>query len=175
VNVAIDVRDLLSRPGSSRTIHVEERIGGLSTELAEVPADRSVEADLLMESVVEGVLASGPVEGAIVYSCARCLRPFEGAFRVEVQELFAAGAPEEAEEYRIEEGFVDLEPMIRDAVLTSVPFAPLCSPDCHGMCARCGADLNVGACRCAPEPDARWDALSNIRFEVAERRGTGEE
>jgi uncharacterized protein len=167
VSVEVDVRDLVARPGSSRTIHVEESIGGLQTELARVPAERPIEADLLMESVVEGILASGPVEGVMTYACARCLKPFEGGFRVEVQELFA-GAPEGEDEYRIAEGHVDLEPLIRDAVVTSMPFAPLCRPDCLGLCARCGGDLNLGECACPPETDARWEALSQVRFDVSE-------
>jgi uncharacterized protein len=167
VTVEIDVRDLMAQPGSSRTIRLEEPIDGLQTELAKVSADRPIEAELLMESVVEGILASGPVEGVMSYSCARCLKPFEGGFRVEVQELFA-GAPEGDDEYRIEEGQVDLEPLIRDAVVTSMPFAPLCRPDCLGLCARCGGDMNLGECSCPPETDARWEALAEIRFDVSE-------
>jgi DUF177 domain-containing protein len=167
VTVEIDVRDLVAQPGSSRTVRLEEPIEGLQTELAKVSADRPIEAELLMESVVEGILASGPVEGVMSYSCARCLKPFEGGFRVEVQELFA-GAPEGDDEYRIEEGQVDLEPLIRDAVVTSMPFAPLCLPDCLGLCARCGGDLNLGECSCPPESDARWEALAQVRFDVSE-------
>lgn len=165
MTVEVDVRDLVERPGSSRRIHVEETIAGLQNELARVDGERPVEADLLMESVVEGILASGPVAGVVALSCARCLKPFEDGFRVEVQELFAAaGAPDE-QEYRIEEGMLDLEPMIRDAVVTSLPFAPLCRPDCLGLCARCGGDLNLKECTCPPEIDARWEALSRIRFD----------
>jgi uncharacterized protein len=165
VTVEVDVRDLVDRPGSRRRVHIEERVGGLQTELARVESDRPVEADLLMESVVEGILASGPVEGVVAFSCARCLKPFEDGFRVEVQELFAGGAEADEEAYRIEEGVLDLEPLIRDAVVTSLPFAPLCRPDCLGLCARCGGDLNLGECSCPPEADARWEALSQIRFD----------
>jgi uncharacterized protein len=105
------------------------------------------------------------VEGVVAFSCARCLKPFEDGFRVEVQELFAGGAEADEEAYRIEEGVLDLEPLIRDAVVTSLPFAPLCRPDCLGLCARCGGDLNLGECSCPPEADARWEALSQIRFD----------
>jgi uncharacterized protein len=171
VTVEVDIRDLVARPGASRTIHVEERLEGLRTELAGVAADRPVEADLLMESVLEGILASGPVEGVVAYSCARCLKPFEGGFRVEVQELFVGGEAGD-DEYRIEEGHVDLEPLIRDAVVTSLPFAPLCRPDCLGLCSRCGGDLNLDECSCPPETDARWEALAHIEFDIANTPGT---
>jgi uncharacterized protein len=167
VTVEVDVRDLVARPGSSRCIHVQERLGGLQIELARVVSDRPVQADLLMESVVEGILASGPVEAVVALSCARCLKPFEEGFRVEVQELFAGPAAVGDEDYRIDEGVLDLEPLIRDAVVTSLPFAPLCRPDCRGLCTRCGGDLNVGECSCPPETDARWEALSQIEFDIS--------
>ncbi|HJP65888.1 MAG TPA: DUF177 domain-containing protein, partial [Actinomycetota bacterium] len=69
MSVSVDVRDLIGKPGCHRTVHLSEPIAGLATELATVPVDRPVEADLLMESVVEGVLASGPVTGVITYAC----------------------------------------------------------------------------------------------------------
>ncbi len=165
MTVAVDVRDLLGHPGSHRTVRVEEPVDGLRTELALVPEDRPVQAELLMESVVEGILASGPVEGTMALTCARCLKPFEAPFRVEVRELFSPEAtPEDDEEYPVEEGFVDLEPLIRDNVVPSMPFAPLCREDCLGLCQRCGGDRNLGECTCAEQADPRWSAL--LRFEL---------
>lgn len=168
MTVAVDVRDLVGHPGSHRTVHVSEPIAGLATELASVPPDRPVEAHLLMERVVEGVLASGPITGVITYACARCLESFDAEFVVEVRELFAAepDLSEEGEGYRMDEGFVDVEPLIRDAVVTQMPFAPLCRPDCRGLCSRCGADLNLGDCACPPETDHRWEALTAVRFDL---------
>ena len=45
---AIDVRDLLGQPGTSREVHVQGTLEDLGTELAGVPADRPLEADLLL-------------------------------------------------------------------------------------------------------------------------------
>jgi len=162
VTVAVDVRDLLGNAGSHRAVQVAEAVPGLSTDLARVPEDRPVEADLVMESVVEGILASGPVKATVALTCARCLKAFEAGFRVEVQELFAPGARPEDDAYPVEEGFVDLEPLIRDNVLPAMPFAPLCKPDCLGLCARCGGDRNLGECTCSDEQDPRWSALSAL-------------
>lgn len=156
---AIDVRDLLARPGSSRELHLAPTIQGLRTELAEIPADAPVHIDLVLESLVEGILASGPISGRIAYRCARCLKPFTGDLHVEVSELFARGASEEDDEYPLIEGMIDLEPMIRDAVVLSLPFSPLCRTDCLGLCERCGGDRNLGECTCSPRSDPRWGAL----------------
>ena len=160
----IDIRDLLAQPGASRTEHVHEPVPGLRLGLAAVPEDAPVSGDLLFEHVVEGVLVSGPLRGKLMVSCARCLREFEKPFSVEVRELFSQGAEPEDDEYPISaEGTVDVEPMIRDAVLLAIPFSPLCRPDCLGLCERCGGDRNLGECTCPPEAaDPRWAALDRL-------------
>jgi uncharacterized protein len=165
VTIELDVRDLVGRPGSSRAVHVAEPVAGLRTGLAVVPEDRAVDLDLLLESVVEGILASGPLEGVMTLQCARCLKPFEGSFRLDLREMFVPGTSTEVDEYPLVEGFVDVEPMIRDAVVLSMPLAPLCRQDCLGLCDRCGGDRNVGECRCPPEPDPRWSALHTLGVE----------
>jgi len=43
-----------------------------------------------------------------------------------------------------------------------MPFAPLCNPDCLGLCARCGGDRNLGECTCSDEQDPRLSALSGL-------------
>jgi uncharacterized protein len=171
VTLDVDVRDLLGHPGSHRTVRVEEPIEDLRTELAHVPPERPVEAELLMESVVEGILTSGPVEGTMRLTCARCLKPFDAPFHVEVRELFTPLASDDDDEYPVEEGFVNLEPMIRDNVVPSMPFAPLCREDCLGLCARCGGDRNLGECACSEAVDERWFALADLNLEDLERQG----
>jgi uncharacterized protein len=160
---AVDVRDLLDRPGASREIHASEVIEGLAGELVSVP--EAIRIDLLLESVVEGILASGPVSGHMAVSCARCLKPSRQAFRLEVTELFAPGAGEEDDEYPVRNETIDLEPMVRDTVVLAMPFSPLCRPDCLGLCERCGGDRNLGECSCGPELDPRWAPLAGLELD----------
>jgi uncharacterized protein len=162
--IEIDVRDLVGHPGHSRAVHVDEPVEGLALELATVPEDLPIEADLLLESVIEGILVSGPLRGSMRMSCARCLKTFERPFDVDVHELFARELDDAADEYPLaEDGAIDIEPMVRDAVLLGVPFSPLCRPECLGLCERCGGDRNRGECACAPETvDSRWAALDNL-------------
>jgi uncharacterized protein len=54
---------------------------------------------------------------------------------------------------------LDLRPAMREQWLLAVPALVTCREDCKGLCPRCGADLNQGACDCAPPTDPRWDAL----------------
>jgi uncharacterized protein len=165
--IEIDVRDLIGHPGTSRVVHVDEAVEGLELELSRVPADQPIEADLLLESVVEGILVTGPLQGSMRFSCARCLKTFDQPFSLEVNELFAAQVEAGDDEYPLDpEGAIDIEPMVRDAVLLSMPFSPLCRPDCAGLCARCGGDRNLGECTCSPETvDPRWAALSELRLD----------
>lgn len=163
--IVIDVRDLVGLPGASREVRVREHVAGLATELARVPEDRDVSGTLRFESLVEGLLASGELEGTMELVCARCLQPTATPFRMQVHELFASDATSEDDRYPISDGRVDLEPMIRDAVLLSMPFAPLCRPGCLGLCERCGGDRNRNECTCANEPDPRWDALEHISID----------
>jgi len=161
--IAIDVRDLVGHPGSSRELHLDQPVEGMRLELAGVPDDRPVRGHLLLESVVEGILVSGPLVGRAAMSCARCLRQFEMDVDVNVQELFVPGARPEDDQYLLEPpGSVDLEPMIRDALLTAMPFSPLCRPDCLGLCERCGGDRNQEECSCRPDVDPRWAGLASL-------------
>jgi uncharacterized protein len=52
--------------------------------------------------------------------------------------------------------------MVRDAVLLDVPFAPLCRPECLGLCERCGGDRNLGECSCVETVDPRWADLERF-------------
>jgi uncharacterized protein len=162
---AIDVRDLLEAPGASRRVTLEETFEDMATELARVLSEDPVRIEVLMESVVEGIVVSGPLSGRIAFRCARCLKDFSRQFRYEVQELFASGAAAGDDEYPIAEGHIDLEPMVRDAVVLAMPFSPLCREDCLGLCERCGGDRNLGECQCGPEVDPRWAALGELRLE----------
>jgi len=165
VTVSVDVRELVRHPGTSREVHLRAPVDGLATELARVPEDAGVGTDLLLESVVEGILASGEVSGTVVLTCARCLTPFEQPMVVSVQELFVPGAePDDPDGYPLIDGEIDLEPMLRDAVVLALPYSPLCRPDCQGLCERCGGNRNLGECTCEPEVDQRWAPLAGLRL-----------
>ncbi len=156
---AIDVRDLLERPGAARTVHVGETVPGLRTELAEVPEDSPIEGDLTLESVLEGIYVHGTVAGRFTMRCARCLKEFERGFDLAVEEMYVR-EPDPEDDYVLDPDLtLDPEPMVRDAVVLEMPFAPLCRTDCLGLCPVCGGDRNLGECPGHEEPDPRWAGL----------------
>ncbi|HEY7281543.1 MAG TPA: DUF177 domain-containing protein [Actinomycetota bacterium] len=163
--IEVDVRELLAHPGSSRPFVLDRPVEGVRLELAGMAEGAAVRGDLLLESVVEGVLVSGPLRGPLTLTCARCLTEFDGSFEVDVQELFVApGRDAGPDDYTVSpEGAIDLEPLVRDNVLPALPFSPLHAPDCRGLCERCGGNRNLGECSCVDEPvDARWAALDAL-------------
>jgi uncharacterized protein len=165
---AIDVRDLVGRPGASKVEHLSGTVDDLSTELASLSEDAPVTIELVLESLIEGVVAIGTLEGSLSLRCARCLKEFERGFSVGVSELFVPFPHEDSDEYPLDsEGYLDPDQMVRDLVGLELPFAPVCRPDCRGLCGRCGGDLNVDGCTCTDsEIDPRWEGLDALLDEL---------
>jgi uncharacterized protein len=161
----VNVADLLNRPGARRRERVEGRLAGPITVVdSAIRSDVPVVVDVLLEWVSDGLLATGTIDGAWEGPCRRCLGPVDGALHVDVQELFEA-TPRDGESYRLGHHTVDLEPLAREALTLDLPLAPLCSADCRGLCATCGADLNAGDCGCPPaDADPRWAGLDALRL-----------
>jgi len=58
---------------------------------------------------------------------------------------------------------VDVEPVVLENILLSLPLRTLCSPECKGLCTICGQDLNLAGCQCQEkEIDPRWEALKKM-------------
>lgn len=164
-DLKISVVEILGKPGANREVSISPSLVGVRVDLARLDPE-PVAGDLTLESVVEGVLVTGSVRGGVTCKCARCLAEFGTELQVRVCELFAAPGHLEEEEdvHRVTGEEVDLEPMLRDELTLALPLYPLCRDDCKGMCARCGRDLNDGACDCAEDTlDPRWAALDEVR------------
>jgi uncharacterized metal-binding protein YceD (DUF177 family) len=164
----VDLRELGRRAGSLQEIdRTLPAPAGWRVELIGVPEGAEVSMRLRLESVMEGVLVSGEVDVPLVGSCARCLEPVEDTLELDLQELFAySGSTTEAtsdeDEVRlVENDTIDLEPLVRDAVVLSLPLAPVCSDDCRGLCVDCGqrlADLPPDHAHEVVDP--RWAGLA---------------
>jgi len=164
----LDVRRLERQPGSMRTDR--RRVpapAGLSQDLVGVPEGAPLDLDLRLESATEGVLVTGTVTTTIAGECGRCLEPVTDEFGVDVIELFAypgsatAETTDEDEVDRIVDDLLDVEPVVRDAVVLGLPLTPLCRLDCAGLCPTCGQRLDDLPADHAHEVlDPRWAALT---------------
>ncbi|WP_052226706.1 YceD family protein [Microbacterium mangrovi] len=135
--------------------------------LVSVPADSPVAIDVRLESVHEGILVTGTAAATYEGECGRCLTPISERVEVEFQELFAYPG-EEANDFEVQDDHVDLETLVRDAIVLSLPFQPVCRPDCPGLDPITGERLDE---RAVPEPqeplDPRWAALADFQAEPA--------
>jgi uncharacterized protein len=164
----LPVTDLLRRPGAVRDLEVSARLGALGTGAAEVPEDRPIRVVGTLERVGEGIVVRGAVHAAWSAACSRCLQAVTGEIEVHVDELFEPH-PLAGETYLLGDDTLDLLPLVRDALLLELPTAPLCRPDCAGICPRCGGDRNVDPCACRDdEPDPRWAALRSLEHHIQE-------
>ena len=164
----LDVRELGRRPGSRSAGRVEVPAPAeMAVGMAAVPEGAPLTLDLRLESVVEGVLVSGTVTAPVTAECARCLTPVSDTVSVPVTELFAY--PDSATEQTSEEDEVshlvgdllDLQPVVRDALVLDLPLSPLCRDDCRGLCAGCGERLDdLPADHTHITTDPRWAALA---------------
>jgi DUF177 domain-containing protein len=70
----------------------------------------------------------------------------------------------EAEIAFYENGGMELEDILLEQVLLTLPMQRVCSDVCKGICPLCGVNRNEGACDCKVKTaDDRWGALRNLR------------
>jgi len=135
-------------------------------EVIGVPEGAQVELELRLEAVLEGVLVSGTARAPLAGECVRCLEPISDSTEVDFAELFVFPGQDGDEETRwLQDDMIDLEPVLRDAVVLELPLQPVCEEDCPGLCAECGARLADDPEHGHTRTDPRWAALQGFASE----------
>jgi uncharacterized protein len=175
-----DLRELGRRPGMMREYRRDVLApAGFGLDVIGVPEGAPLALELRLESVTEGVLVTGTVAAPLVGQCGRCLDPVSDELELDVVELFAYRdsvtdeTTEQDEVYRVRGDLIDVEPVVRDAVVLALPWTPLCRPDCLGLCPTCGQrldDLPAGHSHDVIDP--RWAALGSLILPAADPAGT---
>ncbi|TPW17028.1 MAG: hypothetical protein FD129_535 [bacterium] len=122
----------------------------------------------------ETVTIRGQGETRVEETCSRCTQTFTRPLQVEIlvfcdrrgsdSAVDARQLEQEGEVVYHDGVSVDLTDPVREAIILAEPMNPVCRPDCRGLCAGCGADLNSESCRCGePLPDPRWTALGQLK------------
>jgi uncharacterized protein len=151
--LVVNVAGLLGEaPGSHRDVAVD----GIQLELGEdLRQALPLGVRVRIARTNRGVIVTGRVHTALADTCGRCLAALEIPIdapieeevlqSVELQSGAAVDVAAEPDAFRLSDHHeLDLEPLAREAVLLAAPIAPVCRPDCPGLCPECGADLNVG-------------------------------
>ena len=165
------MRELVRRPGEQRkasTVFPAPAV--LGTDVIGVPVGADVKLEASFESVSEGIWVHGPVTAEAVGECSRCLDEVRIAIAPVVQGLFvypdaiAEDEDEDAQDvFEFDGDAIDLEELARDAVVTELPFIPLCRPDCPGLCDQCGVRLADNPDHAHDVIDPRWLALTRLQ------------
>ena len=159
----VAVNDLMHKPGQMRELKLDiltpESMGeGISI----IPMGAELDLDVRFESVHEGILVTGEVFVDADAECSRCLDPLTVPVEVDFQELFTYSLSNE-DDHVVEDEQINLEQVIRDAVVLNLPFHPLCSTDCLGLCVDCGAKMTDNPHHVHEAPiDSRWNALQEL-------------
>ncbi len=166
-------RDLVRRPGARRDVSIDLSLPeALGTDLIAVPHGASAQLQASFEVVTDGIWVSGSFRSEAIGECGRCLEEVRREVDVPFQALYLypeaeLGEDEDSDDVHVFDGeTIDLEEAVRDAVVTSLPFTPLCAPDCPGLCDQCGVPLKDNPGHAHEVLDPRWAALDSVKDRV---------
>jgi uncharacterized protein len=168
-------------PGASR----DYRVAGVTIDLdaPDLRLSDPIEGRVHLSRTNRGLLVTADLSAGIASSCSRCLRDIEVplSFRIEEEVLpsidLHSGLPLDAEGepdvLRLTDHHeLELGPVVRDAISLAEPIAPLCEPDCPGLCPICGEPLAGGAHdHPDDEGDPRLAALRGLRVDGGTETG----
>ena len=167
-----DLGSLRMSSGEGRRFDLAVALGGFElgeepyqTEPAVVPVRLDVS-----RTTANGYALRLRFEVAVTGPCMRCLGDAAPAFAIDAREVSQPGGGEELESPYVSElapVVLELRDWARDALALEIPALLLCRPDCLGLCAICGADLNDAGPDHdhEPAPDPRWAKLSELRLD----------
>lgn len=159
--LVIGVSELLRWPGTQREFAVVAELEGLRISSASVPPGAEIAGRFTIEAMSDhAVTVKGDVTAPWTGECRRCLRSIDGTLTARVEEIFETH-PVDGETYPLEGERVDLEPLVRDAVLLALPLAPLCEEACAGP----EPDGHPIGPTDRDEIDPRWSALGELKFD----------
>jgi len=163
---------LAESPGSAR----DYEVSGVRIDLGEdLSLAEPVEGRVHLSRTNRGIVASADLHAALALQCSRCLRDVSFAVDARFQEEYlpsldlASGRPlpvaDEPDVPRLDDHHgLDLEMPVREALQLAEPIAPLCRPDCPGLCIVCGGRLDAGTHDHPDEEiDSRLEALRAFR------------
>ena len=161
-------------PGAERDYELRDVEVDLGADLS---LAEPIEGRVHLARTNRGILASADLHAALDLECSRCLRGISFGVDARIQEEYlpsldlssgrALAATDEPEVLRLNDHHeLDLETPVREALQLAEPIAPLCRPDCPGLCIVCGGRLDEGTHdHPDDEIDPRLEALRGFRLD----------
>ena len=148
----INAAELLRRPGSERRSTCEPTVAELGIVDPRFDPDATGRrSSLRLESLTDGIVVDGQIRRRGPTRAGAAWRRRRATVVSDVHELYQQVVTD-PDAFEIVGDQIDLEPMVREHILLDAPIAPLCRPDCAGLCPTCGIDLNAGDLRLRRAP-----------------------
>jgi uncharacterized protein len=155
-------------------LYLEETPEVLKLQAEGAAFEKPVKVELTVSKSQDQLICLGEVITPVKLECSRCLSKYEDNLSSDLDFVVSlTGTPEgmdidEDGYFRADpsSSFFQIDDLVREAIILSVPLKPLCSEDCKGLCPICGTDLNRSHCHCVKkETDPRWDKLKGLLSE----------
>ena len=165
----LDLKDIIHKPDARKTFQFQADLSGLEF-YGRKPITRPVLAQGSVTNHAGALVLEGTMETQLDLVCDRCGKAFSREKVVKLDSLVAQELEdEENDDILLLEGTeLDLDQAASEAFVLAMDTKNLCSDDCKGLCAKCGANLNLGPCGCKPEVDPRLAALAQLLDNDAE-------
>ena len=165
----LNLRDIIHVPGGSIPFDFQMDLTQLEF-YGEYPVAEPVAVKGIVRNMAGALQLEGIASSNLHLTCVRCGKAFTREKAVPLDTLLATELEdEENDEIVLLDGTeVDLDELAQTAFILAMDTKNLCSEDCKGLCAKCGADLNLGPCGCRPEVDPRLAALAQLLDDSAE-------
>jgi uncharacterized protein len=159
--LVIGVAELLRRPGTRREVTVAAVLDDTAISSASVTEGAEIEGRFTLEAMSDhAITVKGTITAPWTGDCRRCLRTIKGTVSLDVEEVFDT-RPVEGETYRLHGDRLNVEPLVRDAVLLSLPLAPLCEDACAGP----EPESHPIGTEESENIDPRWAGLGDLKFD----------
>lgn len=173
----VDVKELKGKPGAQETLsRTVPAPADFATVLVGIPEASDLLLDLRLDSVYEGVLLTGTASAEVSGECGRCLDQLSYPLTVDVMQLFTWEAAPDGDDDDTRTVFddltVDIEPVLRDLMVSALPFQPVCREECLGLCSQCGFRMEDDPEHAHEQLDPRWAALSGLAEELKDEDET---
>jgi len=163
--VKINILRLKNAPGESLQFNLSENLSGIEMNGQKITFVEPVEVHGEIVNKANLYTLNGVAKARVSTSCGSCLEPFEMELQAELDEAYTqAKADPDRELIGFHGDVIDIGPEVVKSLLIEMPMRLTCSPDCRGLCPRCGNNLNVKQCNCQNDViDPRLAVLKKLQ------------
>jgi len=145
----INIADIIKVQGATKRISITKTDMSIPEGFYSMSLCEPIQLTGELESNDGNIYLSGVLTTKVKVACDRCMCDLIYNIESEVTESFGSIIVGKADDPEpISQTTIDLDPIIEEALLISLPMKALCDSNCKGMCTACGQNLNAQSCDC---------------------------